>query len=81
MPCPARVPKDLVVGNRVAFWFGPPFDKWCIGKITEINKRKTTSDNVKVQFEDGPVNLLVSTETYGVEKEWVLLGEQIQIID
>ena len=41
---------------KVARWFGTPFNAWYVGKIVQINKRRTKQDNVSAEFND---------ETYG----------------
>ena len=52
LPCPTKLPHDLQVGQQMAQWFGPPFNAWHVDKIVEINKRRTVSENVSVQFID-----------------------------
>ena len=65
---------------RMAQWFGPPYNSWYIGKIVEVNKRRTKSENVLVEFVDTTNETLTDTslmvadaETYGAEKLSVIL--------
>jgi len=48
LPCPARLPHDLQVGQKLARWFGEGYNKWYVGKITEVNRRRTKQENVSV---------------------------------
>lgn len=78
LPCPAKLPHDLQVGQRMAQWFGPPYNAWYVGKILEINKRRTKTDNVQVEFSDetyGQTTSLMVADgaTYGADKLWVVL--------
>ena len=81
MPCPAKLPHDLEKGmhsNRMAQWFGPPFNAWYVGEIVEINKRRTKSENVSVKFNDAKYGetrgkIVAAAETYGINKLWVML--------
>ena len=77
LPCPARLPHDLEVGQRMAQWFGPPYNNWYVGKIAEINKRRTNSENVSVAFTEtfGETRglMVADAETYGAEKLWCVL--------
>jgi hypothetical protein len=50
LPCPAKLPHDLELGGKLARWFGPPYNAWYVGKIAEVNKRRTKSENVSVEF-------------------------------
>ena len=52
LPCPARLPHELEVGQKVARWFGPPYNAWYLGKIEQVNKRRTVQDNVTAEFTD-----------------------------
>ena len=59
-------------------WFGPPYNAWYVGKIIEINKRRTKSENVSVAFNDekhGETRgmILADPDTYGAEKLWCML--------
>ena len=79
LPCPARVPGDLHIGQKIACWFGPPFSQWYVGKITDVNRRRTKSDNVEAHFEGGSGRLVCEAAEYGTDKAWVLVGEQIEV--
>ena len=62
----------------MAQWFGPPYNAWYVGKILEINKRRTKTDNVQVEFSDetyGQTTSLMVADgaTYGADKLWVVL--------
>ena len=52
MSCPLRLPHDLEEGQKIARWFGPPYNEWFIGKVMEINKKRTKSENVTVEYTD-----------------------------
>ena len=41
LPCPEKLPHDLNTGQKLARWFGPPYNKWYVGTITEVNRRRT----------------------------------------
>ena len=78
MPCPAKLPHDLQIGQEMAQWFGPPFNAWHVGKIVEINRRRTKSENVLVQFSnptegETQSRMVADPDTYGANKLWVLL--------
>ena len=78
LACPTKLPHDLEVGQPMAQWFGPPYNAWHIGKIIEINKRRSKSENVMVQFtnetEGETQSLMVAdANTYGADKLWVVL--------
>ena len=78
MPCPTKLPHDLEVGQHMAQWFGPPYNAWHVGIISEINRRRTKSENVSVQFnvatEGETTSVMVAdAETYGAHRLWVLL--------
>ena len=60
----------------MAQWFGEGYNY--VGKITEINKRRTVQDNVSVAFSDelhGETSsqMVADANTYGADKLWVLL--------
>ena len=57
LPCPTKLPHDLQVSQKLARWFGPPYNSWYVGSIAEVNKRRTKMENVSVEFKD---------DTYGV---------------
>ena len=78
LPCPTKLPHDLEVGGKLACWFAYPYNSWFVGKILEVNKRRTKSENVLVQFinpDEGETEglLVAEQETYGVDKLWVVL--------
>ena len=78
LPCPTKLPHDLEVGQRMAQWFGPPYNAWYVGKIAEINRRRTRSENVSVEFNDetdGETRglMVADAETYGADRLWCLL--------
>ena len=78
LPCPHRVPQDLCTGADIACWFGPPYNKWYVGQIAEVNKRRTKQMNVTALFLDGGAGeVCVSKEQCGLDKTWVLVGHQI----
>ena len=72
------MPHDLEDGQKIAKWFGPPYNVWYVGKIVQVNKRKTKQDNVSAEFHDkadGKTwgHFLASEDTYGANRTWVLL--------
>ena len=72
------MPHELEIGQKVARWFGPPYNAWYTGKIVLVNKRKTKQDNVTAEFCDEIngttwANFLGSEDTYGANRTWVLL--------
>ena len=76
--CPAKLPHDLAEGQKLARWFGSPYNKWYVGKITEVNRRRSKQENVAVEFvdeEDGTTwaHFVASAEDYGADKLWVVL--------
>ena len=78
LPCPSKLPHDLEPGQLLARWFGPPYNTWYMGKIDEVNRRRTKSENVSVAFNDtthGETRgmFIADAESYGAEKLWVLL--------
>ena len=52
LPCPSKLPHDLEPGQLLARRFGPPYNTWYMGKIDEVNRRRTKSENVSVAFND-----------------------------
>ena len=65
------MPHDLEVGGKLACWFGYPFDTWYIGKILEVNRRRTVTENVLLEFcseEEGKTSgfLVADPNTYTV---------------
>ena len=71
LPCPVRVPHDLKAGDKIALWFSAPFSRWHVGKITEVNKRRTVSENVTASFYDAPegdtvASFIATAEEYGL---------------
>ena len=84
LPCPTKLPHDLEVGTKLACWFPHPYNSWFVGTILEINRWRTKTDNVLVQFispDDGETTgiLIADAETYGVDKLWVVLYRTIPI--
>ena len=78
LPCPAKLPHDLEVSQKLARWFGPPYNAWYVGNIAEVNKRRTKSENVSVEFDDDTYGetrgmFVAAAETYGTDKLWVVL--------
>ena len=52
LPCPSKLPHDLEPGQLLARRFGPPYNTWYMGKIDEVNRRRTKSENFSVAFND-----------------------------
>ena len=79
LPVPAVLPHDLQVGQPLARWFSHPYNAWYVGKVIEINRRRTVSENVSAQFIDPESGIetwgsfVAERETYGASKLWVLL--------
>ena len=77
MLCPSKLPHDLEVGMKMAQWFGPPYNAWYVGKVSDVNRRRTVSENVSVEFSEemGETTsvMVADKETYGADKLWVLL--------
>ena len=78
MSCPSKLPHDIELGQKLARWFGPPYNAWFVGKVEEINKRRTKSENVSVAFNDETYGetrgmFVAEAETYGADKLWCLL--------
>ena len=48
-------------------------------EITDVNRRRTKSDNVEAHFEGGSGRLVCEAAEYGADKAWVLVGEQIDV--
>ena len=51
---------------------------WYVGNIWEVNRRRTTSENVSVEFDDDTYGetrgmFVAAAETYGTDKLWVVL--------
>ena len=46
---------------------------WAEGVIKSVNRRRTKSDNVVAEFEDGVSSLCLTVDTYGHDQTWVLL--------
>ena len=73
-----RLPHDLEVGQRMTQWFGSPYNAWYVGKIVEINKRRTKSENVSVAFNDETYGetrgmIVADSDTYGADRLWCML--------
>ena len=83
LPCPVRVPQhDLKAGDKFTLWFSAPFSRWHVGKITEVNKRRTVSENVTASFYDATegdniASFIATAEEYGLAagKEWAMLKD------
>ena len=78
LPCPDKLPHDLKTGQKLARWFGPPYNKWYVGTISEVNRRRTKQENVSVEFVEDKYgttwgHFLASAEDYGADKLWVVL--------
>ena len=59
---------------KVARWFGTPFNAWYVGKIVQINKRRTKQDNVSAEFNDETYGTTwghwpAASETYGADRK------------
>ena len=56
LPCPARLPHDLEVGQKLARWFGEGYNS--VGTSarspSKVNRRRTKQENVSdgVEFEE-----------------------------
>ena len=51
---------------------------WYVGNIWEVNRRRTKSENVSVEFDDDTYGetrgmFVAAAETYGTDKLWVVL--------
>ena len=73
-----QLPHDLEVGQKLARWFAPPYNAWYVGNIWEVNRRRTKSENVSVEFDDDTYGetrgmFVAAAETYGTDKLWVVL--------
>ena len=84
LPCPAKLPHDLEVSQKLARWFGPPYNAWYVGNIAEVNKRRTKSENVSVAFYDETYSyvtqygetcgmIVADPDTYGADRLWCML--------
>ena len=74
LPCPNRVPQDLYTGSDIACWFGPPYNKWCVGQIVQASYEAQVY--VTALFLDGAAGqVCVSKEEYGPDETWVLVGK------
>ena len=75
LPCPAKLPHDLEVGQLMAQWFGPPYNMWSVGKILEVNRRRTKSENVEVEHVDATWGrtsglMVADSATYGADNRF-----------
>lgn len=75
-PCPPgdQPARSVVTGDRIVCWFQAPFNDWFIGEvIPKVDMRKTMP--VRAQFEDGPADLYLDRNLYGVTngRDWALL--------
>eukprot|EP00966_Prymnesium_polylepis_P333088 7388556-Prymnesium_polylepis.1 len=71
-------PRPIEPGQRLARWFGPPYNAWFVGKVDHINKRRTKSENVCVAFNDATFGetrgmFVADADTYGTDRLWCLL--------
>ena len=82
LPCPARLPHDLEVGQKLARWFGEGYNS--VGTSarspSKVNRRRTKQENVSdgVEFEDEQYgttwgHFLASADDYGADRLWVVL--------
>ena len=66
---------DVNEGDRVAFfYFGDPEENcWYRGTITDLNRRKTTTENMAAKFDvDGQSSeIIASVANYGKGKCWL----------
>ena len=69
---PKRATRPAIHSN-----FKGNYNAWFVGRIIELNRRCTKSENVTAEFEGGPGNFIATTEEYGAHKSWVLLAEQV----
>ena len=78
-----QLPHDLEVGQKLSRWFAPTTYApttyaWYVGNIWEVNRRRTKSENVSVEFNDDTYGetrgmFVAAAETYGTDKLWVVL--------
>ena len=78
LSCPSKLPHEIQPGQKMARWFGPPYNAWFVGTVDHVNKRRTKSENVCVAFEsetEGKTTgmFVAEAETYGADKLWCLL--------
>ena len=80
MPCPTKLPHDIELG--VSEWRSGSGRRSTrgtnVGKVVEVNKRRTKSENVSVEFVDQTYGetrgaIVATAETYGADKLWVVL--------
>ncbi len=83
LPCPDRVPKDLVEGHRIAVYFAEKNAGWCEGTLFHVHKGKKHVDNITVRYEKtklwnaSVLDFCASKDNYGVMKDWVLLDPAV----
>ena len=70
--------EEKVLGGGLALWFSAPYNAWYVGKIKEINRRRTVSENVAVEFVDEQYgetvgHIVADKDTYGADRSWVVL--------
>ena len=63
---------------KVARWFGEGYNAWHVGKIIDVNKRRTKQDNITAEFDDAEEgrtwgHWCASADNYGADRQWVLL--------
>ena len=62
----------------MAMWFGAPYNKWYVGKINKVDRRRTKTENVIAEFNDEEYgktlgHVVVDKDTYGADKKWCIL--------
>ena len=77
--CPEKVPSSLIehtsaTPSYVSVYFDPPDNKWCLGELRKVNRRKTKTDNVEVYYAEDKRNydFLFTKDNYGPDKLWVI---------
>ena len=68
----------------MALWFSALFSRWHVGKIMEVNKRRTVSENVTASFYDAKEGETIASfihvataEEYGLAagSKWAMLKD------
>ena len=75
---PRQAPARFDVGQPMAMWFGAPYNKWYVGKINKVDRRRTKTENVIAEFNDEEYgktlgHVVVDKDTYGADKKWCIL--------
>ena len=74
----------MKAGDKIALWFSAPFSRWHVGKITEVNKRRTVSENVTASSYDAKEGETIASfihvataEEYGLAagRKWAMLKD------